>query len=272
MAELQICLLGSFQASWDFKPVSGSAWGDARAIRLLKLVLLRRPDPVPEEEVAKLLGLADPAALTARVNQVIQPAAALQIWPSGAIGFHAGEACWIDLDAMLHHYQTGVSAALRGEMMAAVLAFQEADGLYQGDLLEEVQEPWVTEPRKRLRAIYTEILDRLAEGHAVLARYQDAVGFCHKALAHDPLREVTYQRMMVYYYYLGDMSGARDAYQACRQALEENRRPVSEETISLWERLNRREVSVESPALLAAPAVEPPQDPSGKTGGSGSAK
>lgn len=268
MAELQICLLGSFQVSWDFKPVAASAWGDPRASRLLKRVLVRRPNPAPAEETARLIGAGDPAALVAAVNRVIQPAALLQLGGDGSVAFVPTSGCWIDLDAMLHHYQTGVGAALRGEVLSAVLAFQEADGLYSGDLLEEIQEPWVTEPRQRLQAIYTEILDRLAEGHAVLARYQDAVGFCHKALAHDRLREVTYQRMMVYYYYLGDMAGAQEAYQACRQTLEENRRAMSEETQGLWERLNRREAPMESPALLAAPAVDPaippPTRPDGK--------
>ncbi|MFZ5816457.1 MAG: bacterial transcriptional activator domain-containing protein [Bacillota bacterium] len=259
MAELQISLLGSFQVSWDFRHVPASAWGDPKAPRLLKLVLLRRPDPVAQQEAVSLLGVRELSPLVAAVNRVIQPAAALRLLPGGAVAFEPSAQCWIDLDAMLHHYQTGVSAALRGEMLAAVLAFQEADGLYLGDLLEELQEPWVIEPRRKLQAIYIEILDRLAEGHAVLARYQDAVGFCHKALAHDPLREITYQRMMVYYYYLGDMGGAREAYQACRQALADSGRSLSAETVALWERLNRKDVEGGSPVSLAAPGREPPE-------------
>lgn len=260
MAELQICMLGSFQVCWDFKPVAASAWGDGRAARLLKLVLVRRPEPVPGEEALRLLGPHDLPSLIATANRVMQPGASLRLGPDGQIAFEPSPICWIDLDAMLQHYQSGVGAALRGEMLAAVLSLQEADGLYQGDLLEEVQEVWVAEPRRRLQAIYTEILDRLAEGHAVLARYQDAVGFCHKALAHDPLREVTYQRMMVYYYYLGDLSGAREAYQACRQALEESGRKLSPETAGLWEQLSRREYG--SPASQVAAALDPePFDP-----------
>lgn len=255
MAELQICLLGSFQVSWDFKPVAASAWGDGRAARLLKLVLVRRPEPVEREEITRLLGPVDLAALTAAVNKVISPGASLWMLPDGGVAFEPSRACWVDLDALLHHYQTGVSAALRGEMLSAVLAFQEADGLYQGDLLEEVNDGWVAEPRSRLQAIYTEILDRLAEGHAVLARYQDAVGFCHKALAHDPLREVTYQRMMVYYYYLGDLAGAQEAFEACRQALAESGRGLSDETAALWERLTRREM--DSPSGPEAPGTGP---------------
>jgi|GEM_PF-3040326 len=256
MTDLQICLLGSFQVSWDFKPVPASQWGDPRTQRLLKLLLLRRPAPVPAAEAAMLLGGVDPDELIPRINRVLSPAAAVKQSPEGLIHFESTPSCWIDLDTMHEQYQTGVSAALRGEMLSAVLAFQEADALFQGDLLEEVQEPWVTEPRRRLRAVYTEILDRLAEGHAVLARYQDAVGFCHKALAHDPLREITYQRMMVYYYYLGDLQGAREAYEECGRVLADTGRHPSLETQALWQRLSRSERADQLPAALAAPGLE----------------
>lgn len=258
MAELQICLLGSFQVSWDFKPVPASVWGPNRAARLLKLLLLRRPEPVPQAEALRLQGVGDLTPLVATVNRVLAPAASIRVAPDGSLTFAGSESCWIDLDALLEQYRAGVSAARRGEMLAAVLALQEADGLYTGDLLEELQEEWVAEPRRRLQALYAEILDRLAEGHAVLARYQDAVGFCHKALAHDPLREICYQRLMVYYYYLGDLESTRAAYQFCRQVLEENGKRISPESTSLWERLSYQ--PIEPPSLLAAPAADSPAE------------
>lgn len=246
MPELQICLLGSFEVSWDFNPVPPSTWRSPYARRLLKLVLLRRPQPVPPDEAVALVGggmvRADLGTAVEQIRRVLEPAATIMTDEHGALSFQAGPRCWIDIDALVNHYEAGTSASARGEMLPAILAFQEADALYQGDLLDEIQEPWVEERRVKLHKIYTDILDRLAEGHAVLARYQDAVGFCHKALSHDPLREETYQRMMVYYYYLGDLSGAADSFQACREALTEAGRKVSAETEELWERLSRCEL------------------------------
>lgn len=246
MPELQICLLGSFEVSWDFNPVPPSAWRSPYAVRLLKLILLRRPQPVPPEEAVVLVGggmvRADLGTAVEHIRRVLEPGASIMTDGSGALSFQAGPRCWIDVDALLSHYDAGLSASTRGEMLPAILAFQEADAIYQGDLLDEIQEPWVEEPRARLQHIYTDILDRLAEGHAVLARYQDAVGFCHKALSHAPLREETYQRMMVYYYYLGDLSGAADSIQACREAMEEAGRQISPETEALWGRLSRCEL------------------------------
>lgn len=260
LPELQICLLGPFQLCWDFTPTAPSIWHNPFAAKLLKIVLLRRPAPVPPAEAVRLVGGgmtgADLAAAVLHVRQALQQGATLASDEQGALSFVPGLKCWIDLDAIESHYQAGVFAQSRGEMLPAILAFQEADALYQGDLLEEVQDPWVFPARQRLQAMYTEILDRLAEGHAVLARYQDAVGFCHKALAHDPLREVTYQRMMVYYYYLGDMAGALEAYKACRYALEGAGRPVAAETNALWVRLSQSDGPA-APGVDAAAALDP---------------
>lgn len=257
MAELQLCLLGTFQVCRDFAPAPHGAWRHPLAQRLLKLILLRRPDPVPLLEASSLLGNVPGQELLAALSQanlVLAPQAALKLDAGGALRLEAGPSCWIDLDAMLSHYHAGVNAAARGVMLPAVLALQEADALYQGALLEETQEPWVLPARARVEAIYIEILERLAEGHAVLARYQDAVGFCHKALAHDPLRESAYQRMMVYYYYLGDAVAAREAYDACRQALESAGCAVSAETAALWQNLSRGQVSPPAAQVAAASA------------------
>jgi DNA-binding SARP family transcriptional activator len=245
MAELEICMLGTFEVCWDFVPVAPTAWRNPLAAKLLKLVLVMRPDPVAVEDACRLLGgglkPGDIPGLTALVCRVIEPGARL-VLEEGNLRFAAGDRCWIDLDVMQAHYRAGLAAAARGDMLPAILAFQEADAVCQGALLEEVGDAWVLTPRRGVRELYTEILDRLAEGHAVLARYQDAVGFCHKALSHDPLREKTYQRMMVYYYYMGDLPGAAEAYQACCDALASARRTVSDETKNLWVTLTRCEL------------------------------
>ena len=256
MAELELCLLGPFVVCWDFVQVAPSAWRNPLAPKLLKIVLVMRPDRVPQEEACRLLGGGtkpqDLPLLLDHVRRVLEPAAALYL-EDGQLRFEPGPKCWIDLDAMQEHYRAGLRAAARGDMFPAILAFQEADALYQGALLEELNEPWIAMARRGAQELYTEILDRLAEGHAVLARYQDAVGFCHKALSHDPLREKTYQRMMVYYYYLGDLPGAAEAYQVCRDALTGARRKVSAETEALWGTLSRCEL----PSHQAAAGYQP---------------
>ncbi|HWI52930.1 MAG TPA: bacterial transcriptional activator domain-containing protein [Symbiobacteriaceae bacterium] len=256
MAELEICLLGPSEVSWDFVPVAPAAWRSPLAAKLLKIVLVMRPDSVSVAEACRLLGSGtDPAELdrlVGHVCRVLEPGAAMRV-EDGQVRFVPGPHCWIDLDAMQEHYRAGLRAAARGEMFPAILAFQEADALYQGALLEELNEPWVAMARRGARELYTEILDRLAEGHAVLCRYQDAVGFCHKALSHDPLREKTYQRMMVYYFYLGDMAGAAEAYQACCDTLQGAGRKVSLESRTLWETLS----SCQMPGSQAAPSFQP---------------
>jgi DNA-binding SARP family transcriptional activator len=244
MPGLQVYLLGSFQACRDGLPIEERAWGQPRAPRLLQLALLRRPAPVPVGEAVQLLGggmtPAGIADLVERAERVLRPEARLTLDPDGFIRFEKTRSFWVDVDAMLSHYEAGLRSAARGEIFQAIMAFQEAESLYQGDLLEEADEGWVASERDRLRAIYAAILDRLAEGCAVLARYGDAVGFCRKALSLDPLREETYQRMMVYHYYLGDLEGVREAFEACRGVLGAAGRSISAETEALWQQLSRR--------------------------------
>ncbi|MGE5674685.1 MAG: AfsR/SARP family transcriptional regulator [Mycobacterium leprae] len=242
LAELQICLFGSFQVCWEFVPISPSAWGDPRALKLLKLSLVRRPDGVPPDEARRLIGggltAEELQKLVEQVGRVIQPAARLYQSDTGHIWFEASADCWIDVDAFLGHSQAGLAAAARGDMLQAIMSFQEADALYQGELLEESHDEWLWPARHQLQEAYTATLEHLAEGHAVLSRYQDAVGFCYKALAHNPTHEATYQRMMVYYYYLGDMAGAEQAYITCQETLRDAGRHVSDETVRLWERIS----------------------------------
>ena len=263
MAELQICMLGTFEVCRDFAPLPPTVWRNPLAARLLKLILVMRPEPFPLDSGLHLLGphigQEAVAAAAQQVNQVLRPGAALVV-EGNTIRFEPGAQCWIDMDALMAHYGAGVSAAARGEILPALLAFQEADALYQGDLLEELQEPWLEQPRRKLQTLYTEILERLAEGHAVLARYQDAVGFCHKTLAHDPVRESAYQRMMVYYYYLGDMAAAEEAYQACAHAMTAAGRHMHPETQELWGRLSRCELPA-APGTAAAPARQKHRPP-----------
>lgn len=258
LAELQICLLGTFQVCWDFAPVGLHVWRNPWAPKLLKLVLLNRPQTLSAAEAVRILdgglrrGIIDDAL--DQIRRVLAPGATISLDESDQIRFEPGPHCWIDLDTLLAHYQAGLRAVARGDMLPAILAFQEADALYQGDLLEETQEPWALPHRQKMQALYTEILERLAEGHAVLARYQDAVGFCYKALSHDPLHEITYQRMMVYYYYLGDMPGAEAAWRACHETLTNAGRRVSADTDDLWAQLSR---TGDAPTVEAAAAQMP---------------
>lgn len=253
LTELQLCLFGSFQICWDFVPAGAALGRNPQAAKLLQLVLVRRPDPVPAGEAMRLLGLAPEnlASALEQVNGALQSGAALRVDDSGQLRFEQGSRCWIDVDAMLSHYRAGVAAASRGDMLPAILAFQEADALYQGALLEEVQEPWVFPLRQELEKSYAAILDGLAEGHAVLARYQDAVGFCQKALIHGGPREETFQRMMVYLYYLGDMSGVHDAYLACCEALSVAGRRASPQTVELYQQLSQAKFPAPGQAAAA---------------------
>lgn len=252
MAELHFYLLGSFAVYQDFTPLGDSLWRVPGCRGLLQVLLHHRPAGLLVEEACRLSRIAPDRfdAAIGHLSAVLATGAAI-VQEGDAIRLELGPKCWVDLDAFRSHYRAGVCAAGRGEMLPAVLAFQEADGLYQGEYLEELHGPWLAPVRTRLRQLYTEVLDRLAEGHAVLARYLDAIGFCQKALAHDPLREAVYQRLMVYAYYLGAPDEAEAAYRQCVAMLAACGRDPDPETEALWQQL-RRQAPVRAPSSLAA--------------------
>lgn len=241
LAELQFYLLGSFQACRDFIPLRESLWRVPGSKPLLQILLHHRAKGVTTAEACQLARLAPDRfhGAVQHLNQILADGAAIVV-EDDRWRIHLGAKCWVDADAFRSHYRAGVRAAGRGEMLPAVLAFQEADALYQGEYMEELQGVWLARTRVELLRLYTEILDRLAEGHAVLARYPDAIGFCHKALVLDPLREAVYQRMMVYSYYLGVPEEAEDAYRQCVTVLAAVGRKPGPETEALREQLQRQ--------------------------------
>jgi len=261
MKELQICMLGDFQLCWDYRPISESFWPHPMAKSLLKMVLISRPNSLSASEAVRRLGngmeAGEISSLVKLVDSMLQPAASILLSSGDLIQFNKGPRCWIDYDALIAHYKQGIDSASRGEIFPAILALQEADALYQGDLLEEVNDFWVEQPRRELRQIYIDTLDRLTEGYSVLARYHDAIGYCHKSLSQDPLREATYQRMMVYYYYMGNLVGVEESFRACTGALADVGRQVDPVTVELWERLSRYQMPT-SPLAQAATSLQAP--------------
>ncbi len=81
-----------------------------------------------------------------------------------------------------------------GERLAQIEA---ATAPYRGDLLpDEVNEPWTTLERERLRALYLTTLDRLAGLQMQLGRQEQAEETLRRVLRLEPWREEAYRALM----------------------------------------------------------------------------
>lgn len=99
-------------------------------------------------------------------------------------------------------------------------ALKQAVGLYEGDLLPGLYDDWIIPERQRLRQSFERALERLTRLLEDQHHYRAAVDYARRLVRHDPLREVSYRRLMRLQALTGDRSGALRTYHRCASLLE----------------------------------------------------
>jgi DNA-binding SARP family transcriptional activator len=108
--------------------------------------------------------------------------------------------------------------------------------LYQGDLLSDFYDDWVTPLREHYRSLFLEASLHMAQGMRSRSEYERAVEFARKALAFDSANERAHQHLMFCYMALGDRSAALRQYETCERALwEELAVQPASATVALYE-------------------------------------
>jgi predicted ATPase/DNA-binding SARP family transcriptional activator len=83
---------------------------------------------------------------------------------------------------------------------------------YGGALLPDHDADWVRQERERLANEYLGALERLIVWHADAGRYGEALGYAHRAVQADPLRERSYQTLMTLYARVGQPAAGLEQY------------------------------------------------------------
>ena len=91
--------------------------------------------------------------------------------------------------------------------------------LYQGDLLSDYYDDWISPLREHYHAHYIDTLLRAVERLRALSEYKAAITYAQKILASDPANERAYQHLMFCNITLGDRNKALQEYEACKRAL-----------------------------------------------------
>jgi two-component SAPR family response regulator len=157
-------------------------WKRKQALTLLKYLVTYRDHAVPRERLVDAAGIQDDVVETIGRSYLVR-----------------SDRVWIDTDT----FETLISEAAMLQSQhkwdEALNCYKQAKHLYRGDYLEEdVYEDWCAEERERLRELYLEMLARIAECHAELNQYAEAVHICRKALVFDPCRENFHCALMEY--------------------------------------------------------------------------
>jgi DNA-binding SARP family transcriptional activator len=107
-----------------------------------------------------------------------------------------------------------------GEIESGIACWENALGLYRGDLVDDGAIETVIE-RERLRASFLKILARLADYAYSQGDNTKALAYIYRLLRHDPSREDAHRKAMRCYMRLGLRSQAFRQYELCRQSLQE---------------------------------------------------
>lgn len=146
---------------------------------------------------------------------------------------------WLDFEEFEKHVQAGRRLEAAGQPAEAMAEYSIAEGLYQGDFLEEdLYEDWPSVQREHLRIFYLDVVDHLSEYYVQQGQYTAAIALCQKVLAQDNCYEQAHRRLMRCYLGLGQRHLAVRQYQTCVEALrEELDLTPSEETVALYRRI-----------------------------------
>ncbi|MBI1744414.1 hypothetical protein HYR54_15295 [Candidatus Acetothermia bacterium] len=128
--------------------------------------------------------------------------------------------CIVDVEEFARSCEKALYLEQHGRYPQAIHNYQAAMQLYQGDFLSEDQyEDWAILERERWREEFLIALSHLAECHACLEHYDQAIASCRQALCKDAYREAIYRQLMRYYSLTDNLNGALRAYEDCRERL-----------------------------------------------------
>lgn len=126
---------------------------------------------------------------------------------------------------------------------------QSAIALYQGDLLSDFYDDWITPLREHYRTLYLDTLLQLVEYSRSHSDYERAVGFAQKMLASDATNEKAHQHLMFCYLQQGNRGAALQQYEECVRILQTDLGvEPSAETIALYEWIKETPSERPSPA------------------------
>lgn len=209
--DLRIQLLGEFDLTYN--NVRVKAVHSPRLRTLLAYLILHRGVPQPRQHLAFLLW-PDSAEEQARTNLRNLVHLLRQALPHSDCCLHSESQTllWephVPYSLDIVEFETALKAG----------ALHDAVALYHGDLLPECYHDWVMPERERLRQLYINALDRLAQEAEELRDYHAALSHAHRLMREDPLCEAHCRQLLRLQMLAGDRAAALRSYHACATAL-----------------------------------------------------
>ena len=140
-------------------------WNSLRGQAVLKYLVAHRGTPTAKDVLMDVFWLdADPEAARRNLHQAIyslrqtlrrrDPDTQHIQFENNQYSLNPALSVWIDVEEFQTHIQSGRRLEAAGQLAAAMVDYGAAEGLYQGDFLEEdLYDDWSRPQRERLRTI-----------------------------------------------------------------------------------------------------------------------
>ena len=245
---LVVYCLGPFRAYQDDHLITD--WESLKAKSILKYLVTHHGKPIVKDVLMDLFWPeAEPEAARRNLHQAVyslrktlrqrRPDFPYVWFEDDCYLLNPDTSAWLDFEQFEQHYRDGQRLEAAGQLAGAIEKYGIAEGLYQGDFLEEdLYEDWPVPQRRHLRILYLQMANRLSEYYGQHGDLAAAIVLCRKILSLDGCYEEAHRRLMRCYLRQGQRHLAVRQYQACAQALrEELGLSPAEETVELYQHI-----------------------------------
>jgi DNA-binding SARP family transcriptional activator len=245
---LVVYCLGPFRVYQDDHLITD--WESLKAKCILKYLVAHRGTPIVKDVLMDVFWKdAEPEAARRNLHQAVYSLRKTlrqrrpgfpYIWFEGdCYLLHRDTSLWLDFEQFEKYVRDGQNLEAAGQPAEAMAKYGIAEGLYQGDFLEEdLYEDWPAPQRQHLRTLYVQMADRLNEHYMQHGNLAAAIVLCRKILSLDSCSEEAHRRLMQCYLAQGQRHLAVRQYQACVQAMKEDLDLTpSDVTIQLYRRI-----------------------------------
>jgi DNA-binding SARP family transcriptional activator len=230
---IEVRLLGAFRVSTDRGSVHDALWRGARAKALFKYLAYRAGTAISRDALMDLLWPdLDPEtcqnSLHKAVHMLRQTINIALGWNGKELlefsgGSYALRADGLWVDAL--QFKRAIFAAKwcerLGDTPAMQRGYEEAVGLYDGELLEDdYLVEWAIPERERLRGDYGMALRKLATLYRESGDVERSAAYFRKLLTADPCAEDAYRALIEMALAMGRRGEALRLYRQCKETLE----------------------------------------------------
>lgn len=229
---LRIQTLGEFKVFLGDKELSDKDWQRGKAKELFQLLVVKRKQLVPKEEIMSLLypdldekaGARDFKVALNALHSALEPGRQARSTPffvqrhGTSYGLNLASGLILDVVEFEAHAKSGLEET-SGER--ATLLLDKGLQLYHGDYMTDRRyDDWCIEERERIQVLFLRSLERMAQLCVEGGQYDRAIHWCERIVQTDACWEEAYRLLMYCHYKQNNRNQALKWYYRCCKELE----------------------------------------------------